>query len=266
MENQNEVYKETKSISDIYSDSFKVLKENWSIYLIAFIVASVLGGAISGFRFVSNSNSALEILLTIVNAIVSAIMTIIYIGTTSNTIGKGNVRKIGELISENVWKLLLTQFILFLIFSVPAFIVIFAVIMLISTTGAIGMIMPLMMVFMLAVFILVLKLMFVPHSVVLSDKNYWNALKWSWQKTKGQVGKIFIISLTPALFGIVAFILLRMDMMNLFVMIVLGVLGGIVGVIVSIAYAVLYLDVVDTPEQIDNTESKLFTLSDNTQM
>lgn len=233
-----------KSVAEIFGDSIRVLKENWTTYLVLFLVMGLFGGAVTGFQFVLKNNSSLELLISIINGIVSAVVAVIYIGTSYNTLHPEKKYNISDLVREKIWKILLTQIIMFIIFFIPAFIVIFGLIAFIGTTGSIGAVMPTMLILILFMAAVVIKLIFVPHAIVLSDKQYWSAIKWSWQKTKGHVGKIILIGLTPALLGVLAFSLMRMDLMNIYLVTMLGIISGVFGVVIALAYSVLYIDVV----------------------
>lgn len=123
------------------------------------------------------------------------------------------------------------------------------------------MIMPIVVILMILVAACSIKFAFLPQAVVLSEKRYWQAIKWSWQKTSGHVGMIIGIGLTPAILGIAVFVLMKANMMNLVTIIVLSLLSAVVGIVVTLAISVLYIDVV--LEEDDNDSDEILIYGEN---
>ena len=258
MENNQYNQKEYKSFSEILGDSFRVLKENILTYFVVFIIVAILGGAVSGMQYAMPHSGLLRNIISIVNLLVASVVSILYVGTTYNTLCPNKRLSIGDLMGSYIVPMILTQLLLFIILFIPLFIVLMGLMFGLMSTGGFGMMMPIMIIFMILIAVCSVKFAFLPQAVVLSEQKYWQAIKWSWQKTSGHVGMIIGIGLTPAILGIAVFFLMQANMMNLMTVIIFSLLSAIIGIVVTLAISVLYIDVVLEEDDNDSDEILIY--------
>jgi hypothetical protein len=258
LENNQYNQKEYKSFSEILGDSFRVLKENFLTYFVVFIIVAILGGAVSGMEYTVLNSGLLSNLISIVNLLVASVVSILYVGTTYNTLCPNKKRSIGDLMGSYIVPMILTQLLFFVILFMPLFIVLMALMFGLMLTDGFGMMMPIMIIFIILIAGCSVKFVFLPQAVVLSEQKYWQAIKWSWKKTSGHVGMIIGIGLTPAVLGIVIFFLMQADMMNLMTITIFSLLSSIIGIVVTLAISVLYIDVVLEEDDNDSDEILIY--------
>ncbi len=253
MEENQYIEKERLGLSEIYGESFRIFGENWLTYLIAAIIVGVVVGAISGLGLIFGGSKLYSLLTAIINVIVGAAITTLYIGTAYNSM-RQDQKNIGALIGEKVFPIALTQLLLYLLLLIPGFVVMFAAIQLMMYSGSGGSVVAVtILIFTLAIPV-ALKMAFLLHSIVLSDQHYLAAIKWSFSKTKGETFRIIGINIVPVLIAVIVHVLNAngfwfSGMAALISLVVLGFIGTIVGVIVVIAITVLYIDAVMDEEE-----------------
>lgn len=246
MEENRYIRNERMSIGQIYSESFRIFKENWLTYLVAAVTTGIVLGCANGLSFLFGQSRVYSLLLTIINIIATAIITTLYIGTAYNSMREDR-KEIGALIGAKIIPIALTQLLLYVLLFIPGFIVMFGAIQFMLHTASSGSIIVItIMIFAIAIPV-GLKMAFLLHSIVLSDQHYLSAIKWSFSKTKGEVLRIIAINIAPLSIAIVAQLVNAKGawfsgMGALISLVILGVIGAIIGVIVVIAMTVLYID------------------------
>jgi len=255
MEERNYIEQERSSLGELFGKSFEVFKENWLTYLIAAITIGIIMGAIQGLQFVLGQNTGYKLLSVVINGLAGAAISAIYITTAYNSVRQTTLN-VGDTVMEKIFPMFLTQMLLALIMMIPLIALMMILIPMMFKFGASTTIF-LVILFPITFFI-ALKCAFLSQAIVLSDKRYWSAIKWTFSHTKGEVGGLIGIYIMPAIVGVIAFILMRTIGLssvttNLVIIIATSLIGGILSIIVSIATTLLYIEVAMPQEQVGET-------------
>lgn len=256
----DEAYIDNKemTIAEIFKVSFNILKGNWLTYIIAVLIIGLLVSALGVFQFLFEDNLLLRSIMTLLNGLAAAAVLVIYIVTTYNAI-RDDQKNVDEQIFSKILRILLTQILLGLIIFIPCLILIFAFVQLLIHTdsysyGVYGFTSLMMLIIIIPAGIWIsLKCSFMAQSIVLDDVYYISAIKRTFAKTSGRTMKILGIKSIQILLGIIGYMmgssrLFGASMTTFILLILLGLIGAVVGVLVSIATTVLYVNEVMVPE------------------
>lgn len=263
----DEAYTDNKemTISEIFKVSFKILKGNWLTYIIAVLIIALLISALGMFQFLFEGNVIVESIMTLLNGLGAAAVSVIYIVTTYNAM-RQDQKNVDEQIFSKILRILLTQILLGLIILIPCLILIFAFVQLLVHTGSYsygvyGFTRLMMLILVIPTGIwLSLKCSFMTQSIVLDDVYYMSAIKRTFTKTSGRTMKILGIKSIQLLLGVVGYMmgssrLFGASKTTFVLLIVLGIIGAVLAVLVSIGITVVYVSEVMIAETDDMTYS-----------